>query len=386
MEDESKCVFVYSRSVGEYRRGMKCLKPSVGKGQYCSRHRKGKRNQASKGYIHLETALTVVACDLGVAESDIVNGRERDTPGHEFPITFTDEEEQKWVTTARGATSASSNARIPCLVCGRLFKTCEAKAVGSEYLCRHKVLLGYSSSYPGLQHLFEYESHPELNGMVLDRNGFVRGSGDGDAIVGYVCNQCNQSMCDKTLPSMCLANGLWTGAGSVPELRGLTWLEEKAIARVHVSVQMLKCRRLHAFGMDKYRPQRSMKGNIITFPMDPTAVVRKLPLAPAVLRDVVKIVFVTSKPFTQSELRRLRFCHVRRGVIETALKFLISNNPLYGDVELDLENLAKYPESDSLDDLLQSISVTDRIEEDALASSSYDKVDDNEPEGSIYTC
>jgi hypothetical protein len=112
--------------------------------------------------------------------------------------------------------------------------------------------------------------------------------------------------------------------------------------------------------------------------MDPTTVLQRLPLAPAVLRDLVKVVFITKKKIAKADISRMRFCFVWRKVIHNMLTWFIENNPLYADVDLDLESLALYPEEGIVPDILNSVIFCDKVDEDKMAHSSYDREDDDE--------
>jgi hypothetical protein len=68
-----------------------------------------------------------------------------------------------------------------------------------------------------------------LDGLVLDRVGFFtareREIVEGSPFVGTTCRSCHETLKKSKLPKYALANRLWMGAGQVPELDGLTWIE-----------------------------------------------------------------------------------------------------------------------------------------------------------------
>lgn len=260
-------------------------------------------------------------------------------------------------------------------MCGRLQDKSLIKGISVDDLLKYEEILRCGLCYETVPRVnFSYEGCPRLDGLVLDRAGLVRGGRGWD---GFICLECEESLRSGRTPQYALANGLWTGTGMVPELSGLTWLEQKVIARVHVSVQLMKCR-MAQVKADHFHPQRKMKGNIITFPMDPTAVVNKLPLAPSVMRDVVKIVLITKKSIDPQVFRRHQFFFVRRDVVKRAITWLIANNPLYSDVQLDNENLSQYPDDGIPEEIVEALATTDCWDEDVSSHSRYDESDDEE--------
>src|SRR5204862_4694862 len=102
-------------------------------------------------------------------------------------------------------------------------------------------------------------------------------------------------------------NGLWTGIELDTPLKDLTWIEEKLIARVHVSIQIQKCRMFRGWSADGYHPQRQVQGHILSYPMEPTSVLQKLPLSPNQLVGLIKVVFISKFRITATEATNLRF-------------------------------------------------------------------------------
>ena len=98
------------------------------------------------------------------------------------------------------------------------------------------------------------------------------------------------------------------------------------------------------FRWDAYHPQRRIKGHIVSYPVDPTAVLDKLPLTPETLNGLVKIVFVSRyNRVSLQEASKLRFFLVRRVKVMRALEWLITYNPLYRDVRIDQTALERLP-------------------------------------------
>ena len=79
--------------------------------------------------------------------------------------------------------------------------------------------------------------------------------------------------------------------------------------------------------------------------MNPTTVLSKLPLRLDSIGEVIKVVFLSRKKLSFPETARLSFFIVRRTKVIKALKWLIVNNPLYADVEIDNEAIDELPET-----------------------------------------
>jgi hypothetical protein len=192
---------------------------------------------------------------------------------------------------------------------------------------------------------------------------------------------CRSSLAKYKLPDLALANGLWTGVGEIPELSGLSWIEEKLIARCHVSIQIQKCREVKVWHIDGFQSQRRLKGNISTFPVSPTSLLYKLPLSGEAITGLVKVVFMsTKKRITLQDACRMRFFIVRRRKVETALRWLMRHNPLYRDVVVCEDSLASLPMDGIPSPVYDSITFCDKIVEDMMGHSRYDQEDDEEPD------
>src|SRR5438046_2837488 len=162
--------------------------------------------------------------------------------------------------------------------------------------------------------------------------------------MGRMCKACHDVLHKDKLLAEALANCLWTGARQVDALLGLTWVEEKLINRVHVSVQVQKCRMLRNWRWDAFHPQPEVKGHIVTYPADPMLSLDHFPLRPAGLVQLVKVVFLTQHHLSLQEASsKLKFFLVHRERVFHALEWLKTNNPLYRDIELDHDTLAELP-------------------------------------------
>jgi hypothetical protein len=183
-----------------------------------------------------------------------------------------------WMTRRRMSSEANVNGC--CVVCGKLMDM-ESLSLVTEYnLLQAQQLLRRRDCYKHVPDCrFEYGvGHSRPDGLVLDPEGFVKleeGEGmDGAPVAARMCGRCRTHLCKNKLPPEVLANSLWTGAGMVKELLDLSWVEEKLISCVHVSVQVQKCRPVRNWKWDSFYPQAKVKGHIITYPADPGIVLR----------------------------------------------------------------------------------------------------------------
>jgi hypothetical protein len=267
------CRFIYRRANGSYLAGDRCPESATESHHtVCKRHRK---------VLRLSSAM---------------EGEQHDIVDNSFPRIFTDEEERACVDEARRRTSPEGLVMRSCVVCGRLHIGKNLLYVTEKELLKWRHLLCMSNYYAGVPvGQFMYGGpHTGLDCMVLDRLGFMNANEvvDGSPLMLRVCRTCNSSLAGGRLPDLALANGLWTGAGSVPELDGLSWIEEKLIARCHLSIQIQKCREVKQWHIDAFHPQRQLRGNITTFPVDPTVSLNRLPLSGRDMVGLIKVVFM----------------------------------------------------------------------------------------------
>lgn len=306
-----------------------------------------------------------------------------------FPRIQTDAEERMCVDEVRRRTSPENVMLRSCVVCGRLHGRSDLIYMMEKELLASKDLLHAGSYYDNVPcHHFEYGgAHVGMDGLVLDRLGFLRADEvvEGSPLMVRVCKTCEKGLSKRKLPDLALANGLWTGVGAVRELNGMTWIEEKTISMCHVSIQIQKCREVKQWHMDGFHPQRKIKGNISTFPVDPTVTLKKLPISGKELVGLVKVVFMSSRrSISLQDACRMRFFLIRRKKVEIALRWLISNNLLYKDVELDEEALSSLPNDGIPTEVYEAITFCDKVTEDMMGHSRYDQADDEEPnEGEI---
>jgi hypothetical protein len=122
-----------------------------------------------------------------------------------------------------------------------------------------------------------------------------------------LCSTCHSSIVLAKRPAESLANFRWVGP--MPnELKDLTWIEELLIARAHVVGRVV---RLQARNQASYF---GIKGH----PQDTTLLLDVLPMTPASLPDMVRVVWTGKSAPDQDRLRSQ--LTVRRDVVYNALQ------------------------------------------------------------------
>ena len=158
-------------------------------------------------------------------------------------------------------------------------------------------------SYDPLRHLripedvdipFDFSCGIDLldqNRVLIDKLGITQ-----DKCI-YLCRVCHNQLSKDHQPSEALANFRWIGP--VPEeLRDLTWIEELLIARVHV------CGSIVRLGQrNNISSFFGIKGHVVFLPQDTTHLIDLLPMSPASLSDMVKVVWTGKSTPDRSRLR-----------------------------------------------------------------------------------
>ena len=299
-----------------------------------------------------------------------------------FPRRCTQEEIQEWVDEARRRTDPMLNWRRGCIICGRVTRDLEMMGITISDLIMLRGLLRETS--PGFLEgvdpaVLQYKGGlSAINGLPIDRNGILSADElvEGAPVIGQGCRECYKAIRKGLVPEYALGNRLWTGIEIDTPLSDLTWIEEKLIARIHISVQIQKCRAFHAAAADGFHSQRQIKGHILSYPMEPTTVLNRLPLAPAQLIGLIKVVFLSRKPITRTDANNLRFYIVRRAKVANALHWLIENNPQYRDISIDAEALGQLPEDGIPEVVYDTLTVSSRSREDLQGHSRYDMPDE----------
>ncbi|KAJ7359404.1 hypothetical protein DFH08DRAFT_621607, partial [Mycena albidolilacea] len=92
--------------------------------------------------------------------------------------------------------------------------------------------------------------------------------------------------------------------------------------------------------------QRSASGNVCIHPHEISKLATVLPRPMSELYDEIVIIFVSEDQQATADMFRRTPFLVRRGYILRALVWLKANNPLYHDIEIDMDALAEYPVDD----------------------------------------
>ena len=154
---------------------------------------------------------------------------------------------------------------------------------------------------------FLTESLPSTNkNIMIDPLGIQQDDSHSDV---WLCNTCHPSIMLGKRPPESLANFRWVGP-TPDELKNLTWIEELLIARAHVVGRVV---RLQA------RNQAShfvVKAHVTLLPQDTTLRLDILPMTPASLPDVVRVVW-TGKSAPERDRIRSQFT-VRRETVYNA--------------------------------------------------------------------
>ena len=209
------------------------------------------------------------------------------------------------------------------------------------------------------------------DGLPIDENGLLSAHElvEGAPVIAKGYKACCSAMKKAAIPEYALGNCLWTGIEAQTPLSELTWIEEKLIARVHVSVHVQKCRSFIAASSDGFHSQRQIKGHVLTYPMEPATVLRQLPLCPSQLAGLIKVFFLSKHPIRLSEANRLRFYLVRREKVEKALRWLIINNVHYHDVLVDDVVIGRLPEEGIPEEVFHNITMVANVKGDANGHS-----------------
>lgn len=168
-----------------------------------------------------------------------------------------------------------------------------------------------------------------------------RRDADGTYVACVSCKTCISTRHKKvkSVPPYSYANGCWIG--DLPdELKGLTTLEEMAIARARATKTFVKI-------VPGPVGQRASKGNVCVLSQEPKELATLvLPPKLSVFGDEIVVVLVKSDQTTiTDDVLNMSPLLVRRDRIRKALIWLQSHNSHYSDVTIDHETLNSYPEN-----------------------------------------
>jgi len=184
-----------------------------------------------------------------------------------------------------------------------------------------------------------------------------------------LCNTCALQLASYQLPPAALANCRWLG--EVPEvLQGLTWIEERLIARAHISGIIY---RLERRSNSSYL---GIKGHAVVYPQDTRALLDLLPLPPSRLPDTVRVVWTGKSSPSPAELRNKLSVRTQR--VYDALQWLRRNNEDYRDITIDYAEFAKWPPVFIVDELLSCMGhISDNVVEQIARSGPASNQDED---------
>jgi len=146
------------------------------------------------------------------------------------------------------------------------------------------------------------------------------------------CSICLESLGEKKMPTLALANGLWIG--EIPdELQDLTYAEQLLIARVHHNRCIVKV----SSGMSK------MRENAISFSNPMPKIYNVLPPPVEEMDEVLAFIYTGPCKPTKADFKRTPLL-VKRLKVSKALHWLKLNHVDYYDCEISARNSASYPE------------------------------------------
>jgi hypothetical protein len=200
--------------------------------------------------------------------------------------------------------------------------------------------------------------------IMIDPNGII----DGVSSLS-ICTACQRGLRADLLPPESLANYRWLGP--VPsQLQDLTWMEELLIAHAHLTGRIVRLQNRNSTS------HFSLKGHVILLPQDTTKLLDILPLSPADLPDMVRVVWV-GKPVRDID-GLLDYFSVRTKKVYDALVWLTQNNEDYKDVSIDHSQFGRWPPVWVAENLLDLAGAIDdgNQEDSARAGIATEDLDD----------
>ena len=180
-------------------------------------------------------------------------------------------------------------------------------------------------------------SHPALDRSIISRSGVV--NADQDHNVEFnICNECLNPLKKgvPTVPRHGLINGLYRG--ELPEhLKDITWLEEQVCALARPGPIVFRL-----FGSDSKEQPFLAKGNVCVHPQPTASTAKVLPMVPEDINQMIAVVFTSSLLKLPSDVAK-RVFRVRKQKITDFLLHLREVNSLYRDININLENINRYP-------------------------------------------
>jgi hypothetical protein len=172
-----------------------------------------------------------------------------------------------------------------------------------------------------------------------------------------LCNGCEVSLRKNRVPSLSASNYVNTTlCQAYPvELEGLTYIEECVIALAHPIGAIIK---LTSGGKSSGIEYRGSRGHFVTFKQDPSQLLTILPSSPLHLYKHVTISWAgVSKPTPEN---LLAFCRIEKARVLRALLWLVDNNPLYKNIQIDYELIRSWEERFVPEVLIDTAIITEK--------------------------
>jgi len=241
-----------------------------------------------------------------------------------------------------------------CAVCGQLTPSSNLTRLKSVKQCLHILQV---QGVTRIERKHSSKPIQEYKGPVLDYR------------CDSICDDCWKHLWNGHVPQNTLANGLWIGM--VPdELSSLKFMERLLIACMRINSCFIQ---VAESGL------RKMTSHVIAFESPVPKVYHRLPPPVEDLEEILAILFTgpylpMDKDYQHTPLL------VRHSYVARALEWLKLNNIYYADLEIDYDELAKYPENVPLVTIEYRHLLTTKIEE---GTSSFDNgkevgIDDGE--------
>ncbi len=270
----------------------------------------------------------------------------------DWPPTIEEEIVKTCIREFRKETSSDALSEKTCGICGINDKDITQYNIDEIPNSRH------------LKHTDSVEAPKEYKhyGFILDAAGV-----DGEEV--SCCKTCINSLSNDKLPALSVANGMMFG--KCPDvLKNLTIVEKHLISAYRTSMSVVKFKEVAGTGTD----QRGVKGNCITFPQNIESIAKELkakslPRNVNDLPDIIKIVYVGSKPPTKLQLQNV--LHVRRNKVVSALKWLKQNHKQYANIPLDRKNIRALPKNGIPSTVWETLHHSNEEENEKSIESSY---------------
>lgn len=171
-----------------------------------------------------------------------------------------------------------------------------------------------------------------------------------------LCGSCITELDNDRMPNRALANFRWLG-NPPPELQGLTWIEERLIARAHISGIILRIQRC------SNNSYLGLKGHAVVFPQDTRQLLDLLPLPRNQLPDIARVVWTGKTAPTSAELESK--LSVRTAKVYDALQWLCTHNEDYRDVAINHDEFARWPPVFIVSELMDNMGyISDNVVEE----------------------